>query len=78
MRLEDLKTWRKENGYTQDGLARALGVIRLTVIRWEGGKRQIPSFLHLALRCLELEGGDRRSRERKTEVKDYGNDLSQG
>jgi transcriptional regulator with XRE-family HTH domain len=58
MTPEGLKTWRKSRGYTQAALARALGVIPLTVTRWETGARQIPPFLHLALRCLELEGGE--------------------
>ncbi len=58
MTPEDLKTWRKSNGYKQATLAYALGVIPLTVTRWETGARQIPPFLHLALRCLELEGGE--------------------
>ena len=58
MTPEDLKTWRRSQGYKQAALARALGVIPLTVTRWETGVRQIPPFLHLALRCLELEGGE--------------------
>jgi transcriptional regulator with XRE-family HTH domain len=58
MTPEDLKAWRKSHGYKQVDLACALGVIPLTVTRWETGVRQIPPFLHLALRCLELEGGE--------------------
>ena len=75
----DLKTWRKQNGYTQKALAGALGVIPLTVARWEGGSRHIPTFLALTLRALETEGGEKASRDTKTgkEVKDNGNDLSQ-
>ena len=69
MTPEDLKRWRELNGYSQQGLANALGVFQVSVARWETGVRKIPSFLHLALRCLELEGGEsiegRRKRKRK-------------
>jgi transcriptional regulator with XRE-family HTH domain len=41
-------------GLTQEGLAQRLGVIRLTVARWETGTRAIPSFLPLALEALEI------------------------
>ncbi|MEK6591136.1 MAG: helix-turn-helix transcriptional regulator [Nitrospinota bacterium] len=58
MTPKELKAWRKNNGYSQGKLAKALGVASLSVSRWERGVREIPSFLHLALRCLELEGGE--------------------
>jgi len=58
MTPDELKQWRKTNAYSQGQLAKALRVIPLTVSRWERGVREIPSFLHLALRCLELEGGE--------------------
>jgi DNA-binding transcriptional regulator YiaG len=58
MTPEQLKQWRKNNRYTQDALAKVLGVGQVCVARWETGVRQIPTFLHLALRCLELEGGE--------------------
>lgn len=58
MTPEQLKQWRKHNGYTQDALAKVLGVGQVCVARWETGVRKIPTFLHLALRCLELEGGE--------------------
>jgi DNA-binding XRE family transcriptional regulator len=54
-----LKTWRRNHGYTQVMLAEALGVIPLTVSRWERGVREIPSFLGLALEALECRGGDK-------------------
>lgn len=54
----DLRRWRELNGYSQQGLADVLGVFQVSVARWETGVRKIPSFLHLALRCLELEGGE--------------------
>lgn len=53
-----MKKWRADNGYSQSLLAKALGVAVMTVSRWETGLRSIPSFLHLALRCLESEGGE--------------------
>jgi DNA-binding transcriptional regulator YiaG len=58
MTPERLKQWRKDNRYTQDALAKVLGVGQVCVARWETGVRKIPTFLHLALRCLELEGGE--------------------
>lgn len=69
MTSNELKQWRKVNGYTQTELAKALNVYQVTVARWETGVREIPSFLHLALRCLELEGGEpleRAQRKRKS------------
>lgn len=55
MTPEDLKEWRMKHGYTQQGLADALGVIRLTITRWENGARAIPKLLELALRTLACE-----------------------
>lgn len=77
MTPEDLKRWRQSNVYSQQRLADALGVFQVTVARWETGVRKIPSFLALALRALELEGGERKPRETKTEkeVKDHGKHL---
>ncbi len=57
-----LKAWRDDNGYTQVDLALALGVIPLTVSRWERGVREIPPFLHLALEALEQRGGEQTTR----------------
>ncbi len=55
---EELQTWRLKNGYSQSQLARALGVITLTVSRWEREDREIPPFLHLALKSLPKKGGE--------------------
>ena len=55
-----LVRWRQERGYTQSELGQKLGVTKTTVYRWEKAMREIPSFLHLALRCLELEGGEKK------------------
>ncbi len=59
MTPKELKVWRKQNGYSQSQLAKVLGVIPLTVSRWELGVREIPSFLHLALECMEKKGGEK-------------------
>lgn len=56
MTSKELKQWRENHGYSQAKLAKALDVAVMTVSRWETGLRSIPSFLRLALRCLELEG----------------------
>jgi transcriptional regulator with XRE-family HTH domain len=48
-----LKSWRVKNEYSQGELASTLKVDVMTVSRWERGVREIPSFLHLALECLE-------------------------
>ena len=54
---KELQTWRVESGYSQSQLAKALGVITLTVSRWEREDREIPPFLHLALKALPKKGG---------------------
>ena len=58
MIAQDLSKWRIKNGYSQSQLAEALGVITLTVSRWERGIREIPPFLHLALKSLPKKGGE--------------------
>jgi transcriptional regulator with XRE-family HTH domain len=60
-----LKKWRKQNGYSQGRLAKALGVWPLTISRWELGVRKIPPFLHLALKWLEKEGGETTKKGRR-------------
>lgn len=55
---KELQAWRVENGYSQSHLAEALGVIALTVSRWEREDREIPPFLHLALKSLPKKGGE--------------------
>ncbi len=74
MTPQDLKKWREKNGYSQSQLAKALGVISLSVSRWERGAREIPSFLHLALyglECKEKKGGESqvRGNPKRKEVK---------
>jgi transcriptional regulator with XRE-family HTH domain len=58
MTHNELKKWRSDHNYSQSQLAKALGIHVMTVSQWERNIRSIPSFLHLALRCLELEGGE--------------------
>jgi transcriptional regulator with XRE-family HTH domain len=65
MTRTELKRWRMDNDYSQAHLARCLGVAVMTISRWETGTRTIPVFLHLALRCLELEGGESTKGETK-------------
>ena len=48
-----MKVWRRERGMTQQELCTRLGVKVLAIIRWEGGKRKIPPFLHLALQAID-------------------------
>jgi transcriptional regulator with XRE-family HTH domain len=61
MTPNQVKAWRKKNGYSQSQLARALGVNVMTVSRWERGFMNTPPFLHLALKWLELEGGENKT-----------------
>jgi len=65
MRSKELKEWRDAHGYSQAKLASALRVAVMTVSRWETGTRSIPPFLHLALRCLELEGSRPEAEQKK-------------
>jgi transcriptional regulator with XRE-family HTH domain len=50
---KELQAWRRKQGLTQEELALYLGVIRITITRWETEVRSIPSFLPLALEALE-------------------------
>jgi transcriptional regulator with XRE-family HTH domain len=58
MKSHELKKWRLRNNYSQTDLARALGVSNITISRWERQEREIPPFLHLALKCLKKKGGE--------------------
>jgi transcriptional regulator with XRE-family HTH domain len=66
MTHNELKKWRIEHNYSQSQLADALGTHVMTVSQWERNIRTIPTFLHLALRCLELEGGELKNKGTKT------------
>ena len=66
MTSDELKKWREANGYSQSRLAEALTVHVMTVSRWERGVREIPSFLHLALKSLEMQAkGKTKKRKEK-------------
>ena len=67
MTPEELRKWRKDNGYLQGELAAILGCALMTVSRWEVGTRSIPSFLHLALKAIPPKkgGGKKESRTAK-------------
>ena len=64
MESEELIAWRKKQGINQVELAKLLGVTKACISRWEAGKRQIPPFLHIALKCLKVKkGGKIRSKQ---------------
>jgi transcriptional regulator with XRE-family HTH domain len=67
---DELKQWRNKTGYSQGQLAKALGVIPVTISRWERGERQIPSFLNLALAYLELKGDELKPKMRTKKRKE--------
>jgi transcriptional regulator with XRE-family HTH domain len=48
-----LRRWRMQHGLTLEQLAKHLGVVWLTVQRWETGKRPMPGFLWLAIERLD-------------------------
>ncbi len=58
MKAAELHAWRKKRSLTRKQLADALGTTVTTVYRWETATRQIPPFLHLALKWLDKEGGE--------------------
>lgn len=58
MKPKELQNWRQSNGYSQSQLAEALGIAVMTVSRWERASRDIPPFLHLALKSLPKKGGE--------------------
>ena len=68
MNPSELLTWRNGRGYTQKELADLLGVDKMTVYRWEKAMREIPPFLHLALRYLEQKGGESKSKGARRKV----------
>src|SRR5208283_3864525 len=55
---KELKAWRHKNGYSQSQLAEVLGITALSVSRWEREEREIPSFLHITLKCIPKKGGE--------------------
>jgi len=57
MKPEDLTAWREKHGLTQSTLAELLSVTKTCISRWESGKRHIPAFLHITLKCLKVKKG---------------------
>jgi predicted transcriptional regulator len=57
MKPDKLIKWRADRGLNQSDLGAMLGVTKACISRWESGKRHIPSFLHLALKCLKVKKG---------------------
>ena len=65
MTQKELRNWRQNHSLTQQELGEKLGVTNVCVYRWEAGYRHIPPFLHLALKWLEYEGGELKSKGKK-------------
>jgi DNA-binding transcriptional regulator YiaG len=57
MTPRDLQTIRANLGWSQQRLARALGVARNTVTRWEMGSYPIPRWARAALMLLDPPRG---------------------
>lgn len=72
MKAAELLAWRKERALTRKQLADALGTTITTIYRWETAAREIPPFLHLALKWLEKEGGGLKARGTKRKPKRKG------
>jgi len=72
MKPDELETWREKHNLTQAELAAMLGVTNVCISRWESGKRKIPAFLHITLKCLKVKKGGvskLRGTKKKKEVK---------
>jgi transcriptional regulator with XRE-family HTH domain len=71
MKAEEFSRLRRKMKLTQAELARALGVSRAAVSRWESGKRHIDSVLALAMDCLakrQTEKGRRKHGKRRASL----------
>jgi DNA-binding transcriptional regulator YiaG len=66
MKPKELKAWRGQNDYSQAMLAKELKIDVMTVSRWERGIRAIPPFLHLALECIGMKGGEPEPKGKRT------------
>ena len=61
----DFAAWREKLGFTQQGLADAFGVNRVTVAKWEGDVLPIRRVTVLAMERLEASQKVRGSRAEK-------------
>ncbi len=52
---EQLKARREALGYSQEHLARVLGIHAMTLSRWERGVLEVPLYMGFALRTIERE-----------------------
>lgn len=57
MTADELREWRQSKELSMQSLADLLGVTKGAVSLWESGKRLIPNYLHLALKCLKVKKG---------------------
>jgi DNA-binding XRE family transcriptional regulator len=55
MKADELKRRREKLGFTQEELAKRLGMQRLSVIRWETGQTKVPKSIELALKQIESQ-----------------------
>lgn len=72
MSPDELSTWRNDRNYTQAELAKALGIHRVTVAKWEAGMIVIPKIIAFALKGIDAMGGEAIPRERKRQRKRKG------
>ena len=52
---EKLKERREALGYSQEKLAKVLGIHAMTLSRWERGILEVPLYMGFALRTIERE-----------------------
>jgi transcriptional regulator with XRE-family HTH domain len=64
MRRRELQAARHRLGLSQEALAKALGVTRSAVAKWEGGTLSVPTMVALAVEALERRaaGGSKQRR----------------
>lgn len=62
MAPEDFVAWMEQYGFTLTILADALGLHRLSIIKWRTGKHPISSITYLALRWLQRDKAALRAR----------------
>lgn len=68
---EELKARRQALGYSQDKLAKKLGVTTSTLARWEQGVLNIgnPDMLNLALNSIETQESQSKTAKTKKKIK---------